>query len=445
MAVGASNSPILIIGGGAFGLSSAISLKKRGHPVTIFDRLPIPAQDSSSNDINRIVRTDYGGKAIEQELALKAIDKWRHWDKEARTVLNDNHPLFQECGILLTCSTTALGPYEESCIEHLTSLGFGEKLHRMEATTMASRFPGFADLTTTHVSGYLNTTGGMVDANRTLRYLRRIAEECGVKFLEGSLAGRIVELIEEASAVKGIRTADGVDHFGTVLVAAGAWSATLVGELRPILAASGQSVMYIKVPESIEKDYRPDVFPCWTADITQTGMFGFPSHNGIIKFACHSLGYLNPLPPKPSSTSTIPTTSPTSQQPISTPRTTVDSPSDTIPLAKYKTFRTFIETHFPKLAECEVVAAKLCWYCNTHDERFLISAVPKRPGLFVATGGSGHAFKFTPVLGNIIADVVTGVDNTYTRYFGWRDNPHSDDVYMPDGDGILADREFATL
>lgn len=72
-------SNTIVVGGGIFGLGAAISLQNRGHAVTLFDRLSIPAEDGSSNDINRIVRMDYGAKSLEQELAMRAVQKWREW------------------------------------------------------------------------------------------------------------------------------------------------------------------------------------------------------------------------------------------------------------------------------------------------------------------------------------------------------------------------------
>ena len=47
----------------------------------------------------------------------------------------------------------------------------------------------------------------------------------------------------------------------------------------------------------------------------------------------------------------------------------------------------------------------------------MIAPDPERDGLVVAAGGSGHGFKFAPVLGDIIAD---GVDGAVVPKFRWR-------------------------
>ncbi|MCA1595892.1 MAG: sarcosine oxidase, partial [Chloroflexi bacterium] len=66
------------------------------------------------------------------------------------------------------------------------------------------------------------------------------------------------------------------------------------------------------------------------------------------------------------------------------------------------------------------VYTRVCLYTDTWDGHFWIAPDPDRPGLVVATGGSGHAFKFAPVLGEIIADAVEGHENASLDRFRWR-------------------------
>jgi glycine/D-amino acid oxidase-like deaminating enzyme len=59
-------------------------------------------------------------------------------------------------------------------------------------------------------------------------------------------------------------------------------------------------------------------------------------------------------------------------------------------------------------------------YCDTDDGHFWIAPDPDRPGLILATGDSGHGFKFAPMLGKIIADVAEGKSNQLLQKFRWR-------------------------
>jgi sarcosine oxidase len=44
-------------------------------------------------------------------------------------------------------------------------------------------------------------------------------------------------------------------------------------------------------------------------------------------------------------------------------------------------------------------------YTNTPDRDFVIDHHPRHPGVVVGCGFSGHGFKFTPVVGEILADL----------------------------------------
>ena len=50
--------------------------------------------------------------------------------------------------------------------------------------------------------------------------------------------------------------------------------------------------------------------------------------------------------------------------------------------------------------------AATCMYTTTPDHNFIISTLPDQPAVTVAAGFSGHGFKFVPVVGEIIADLV---------------------------------------
>lgn len=55
------HDPIIIIGAGAFGLSTALELSKRGYTnITVFEKdEEIPSRWSAANDLNKIARAEY--------------------------------------------------------------------------------------------------------------------------------------------------------------------------------------------------------------------------------------------------------------------------------------------------------------------------------------------------------------------------------------------------
>ena len=82
--------------------------------------------------------------------------------------------------------------------------------------------------------------------------------------------------------------------------------------------------------------------------------------------------------------------------------------------------RAFLAQSLPSLESLPLHGSKMCLYCDTWDGNFWIGRDPDHQGLVVATGGSGHGFKFGPVLGGLVADAVEGVENPYSQRFAWR-------------------------
>ena len=73
-----------------------------------------------------------------------------------------------------------------------------------------------------------------------------------------------------------------------------------------------------------------------------------------------------------------------------------------------------------QLVDAPIVHRRLCVYCDTADENFWIARDPARPNVVVATGGSGHAFKFAPVLGDLIASIALDEPHPLAHKFRWR-------------------------
>lgn len=67
-------SPVLILGSGAWGLSTALHLERSGYTnITVFDRAEtIPSPYSAAYDLNKIVRPEYED-AFYTDLALVSI------------------------------------------------------------------------------------------------------------------------------------------------------------------------------------------------------------------------------------------------------------------------------------------------------------------------------------------------------------------------------------
>jgi sarcosine oxidase len=65
---------------------------------------------------------------------------------------------------------------------------------------------------------------------------------------------------------------------------------------------------------------------------------------------------------------------------------------------------------FAPAAAGPFLRAAACMYSNTPDEHFAIGPHPQQPRVIAVGGFSGHGFKFTPVVGAIVAALLAGDD-----------------------------------
>jgi len=58
------------------------------------------------------------------------------------------------------------------------------------------------------------------------------------------------------------------------------------------------------------------------------------------------------------------------------------------------------------LARAPLVSAEVCQYENSPDGNFIIDRHPQAKNVWLAGGGSGHGFKLSPAVGEMIAGAV---------------------------------------
>ncbi|KAF4621342.1 hypothetical protein D9613_000843 [Agrocybe pediades] len=373
---------IVIVGAGCFGVSTAYHLLERGYTdVTILDRSNVlPAPDAASNDINRIVRSSYDDKFYTL-LARQAIASWKDQEKWGDS--------YHESGVLvLGLSDT---PYADEAYKNDVSLGASVRTLR-DSDAIRSVFPAqvqtgtFADS-----AGFLNHDGGWANAGQGLARLIDHVKKLNGKFLPGT---RVANLCRDSNGrTTGVQTADGsVLDASLVIIASGSWTASTFSELElgHICLATGQSVAMVQLTESEAEKYRncPVVF-----DFV-SGFYVFPpNEKNIVKVAIHAAGY---------------TYFKDADTKVSTPRTITSDPENglLIPKPMLKALREELRKIYPELAEKPFIGTRLCWYNDTPDGHWVIGRYPGDASLVIATGGSGHAYKFLPVIGRLVADLV---------------------------------------
>lgn len=367
-----SGRDIVVVGAGVFGATSAVELARRGWDVTLLDRASDPHPDASSTDISKMVRMDYGSDVFYHELAEAALEGWERWSDEWAD------PLYHADGFLvLAAEGMRPGGFEFESHRVLTERGYrpvrvgGAELRKLHPKWNPEAYP----------DGYMSPRGGWAQSGAVVEWLHREAESAGVRLREGTVA----------SLADGVRLDSGeVLRPHHVLACLGAWTPELVPETAPLLTAVAQPVLHFGVEAT--EEYQAPGFPPFAADIAGSGWYGFPAlDDGRLKLGHHGPGR------------------------AVRPHQRGQVSGDHVTLARH-----FLRHALPSLADAPLVGSRVCMYCDSRDGDLFIDRAPGREDLTVAAGGSGHAFKFAPVLGGIIADAVEGRTNRWNSRFRWR-------------------------
>ncbi len=358
-----------IIGGGVFGLAAAIALRGRGRRVTIFDQGRVPYEKATSTDVAKgIRRTWYGDGGPYVELVERSAAQWREWERRT------GESVYHRTGGLkiMRGFEPGTGMYENW--RYLQSRG--ADLTVMTAKEGRERFPQFV-INDDEVC-ILDDWAGYIESERAVAMMAGIARDDGATVREESP----VTAIEESAGGVGVQVANGdAFEFDHVIIAGGVWSGRLAPEVGRHLLVTLREMILIEVenPESFVRGR----FPVWSDDPDTTGWYGFPLlREGLIKVAQEGIGEI------------------------------VDPDIDRAGSREFRDkVMEYLRGRIPDLGRGRVADVRACLYCATPDDHFIIDHVPGSERVLVATGGSGHGFKFGGSIGAVIADALERTPN----------------------------------
>jgi glycine/D-amino acid oxidase-like deaminating enzyme len=368
---------VIVVGAGINGVTSAIELRKRGHEIVLLDPGPLPHPLAASTDISKAVRSGYGADEDYTALAERSIELWRYWNAEFGV------ELYHETGVLfLSERAIQPGDFEYESLKLLERRG--HRVERMDSAKLRDRFPALSYF----CDGFLDPEAGYAESGRVVSILVERAKSLRIQLRERA---KFTALDESDGGVKGVVLENKERICGdAVVIAAGAWTPYLLPCTGKFFRSTGHPVFHLQ-PEDPEL-FSAGRFPFFGADISTTGYYGFPLNQGIVKIANHGPG--REMSP--------------------------DSPERVVTPEDEQRLREFLKSAIPSLANAPIVHTRICMYCDTNDGDFWIAPDPERSGLIVATGDSGHGFKFAPLLGGIVADAVEGKTNPLLQKFRWR-------------------------
>lgn len=346
---------VLVVGAGAMGSATAWQLARQQADVVLLEQFAQGHTRGSSHGATRIFRFAYPSPEY-VAMARAALPQWRDLEDDA------DEPLLDLTGGLDIGKAPALTPIAEA-LEATGSVY--EQLH---ANDVADRWPGLAVDPDDVV--LFSPDGGRLWADRAVAALQRRAAHYGADV-------RFEERVTSIHAARGQVTTDvEVYEADAVVVTAGAWAGGLV-------AASGSDIRIPPLTVTQEQTFH---FPpldddvAWPSFIHRRGdgqavIYGLETPGEGVKVAEDHVGH--EVDPDDRSFS-------------------VDE------IGRQRVIR-YVTERLPGLDPTPVTELT-CLYTSTPDSAFVLE---RHGRLVVGSPCSGHGFKFTPLIGRILADLAT--------------------------------------
>lgn len=351
---------VVVVGGGIMGASTAWALAARGHEVMLLERFTVVHDRGSSHAETRIFRLGYD-EADYIHLGQQALAGWRRLERAT--------------GADLLRLTGALDHGPAATIDALAAAmdDQGVPHRRVDPSEAARTWPAMAF----DEAVLVHPDGGMVFAERSVvaaheaahRHGATVRTDSAVVGIEVEDAGTVLLLLAGGDRIRATQ----------VVVTAGAWAGSLLGGLvdLPPLQVSAEQPMYFRRRDGVAP--LPPFIHRGQEDI-----YGLDSPARGTKVAEHYRDeWLDP------------DVRPFDADPASAART-----SD------------YVRRWMPGL-DPEPIGFDRCLYTTTPTKDFVLDRVGP---ITVGAGFSGHGFKFSPAVGEVLADLVEGATQPTARF-----------------------------
>ncbi|HEX5466333.1 MAG TPA: N-methyl-L-tryptophan oxidase [Candidatus Limnocylindrales bacterium] len=351
----------IVAGVGGMGSATAWALARRGARVLGLERAGIPNALGSSHGVNRIIRLAYAEDPRYVPLLRRSYELWRETEH-----LSGERLLYVTGGI---DAGPPDGPTVAGALTSAREHAIAYEL--LDAAALRERFPAF-DLPAGYQAVH-QADAGFVLSERAIAVFAGLAMGAGAE-LHGH---EPVEAWEPEPGGLAVHTARATYRARRLIITAGAW----IGRLVPAwarLAVPERQVLIWAQPRD------PAVcalgrLPVFIIEVPEGRFYGFPPFGvpGVKVGLYHHRG--EPVDPETWDRARL-------------------EPEDE------QVLRAGIERYLPAAAG-PTLSLQTCMFTNSPDEHFLLGRLPGEANVVAAGGFSGHGYKFTPVVGEILAQL----------------------------------------
>ena len=353
----------VVIGGGAMGSAAAWALASRGRDVTLLEQFSPGHRNGASHGATRNLNPGYADPDYVAMLA-EAVRLWDELEADA------GERLLARTGVVNHGTDPRLNDVRNAL--H----GAGLRAEFLGAAEAAERWRGIRfDQEVLHMPD-----GGQLNPDAALPVLQRLATDRGADIRHRVT---VLDLAVEDDGVRLTVDAGGrteVLAARQAVVTAGAWTSKLLGGLAPLprLTVTQEQPAHFAIADEGALWPGFNHVPGHGAEFADwySPVYGMQTPGEGIKAGWHGVG------------------------PVVDP----DRRSFTPEPAQMAALQRYARTWLPGV-DADSLTEISCTYTTTVDENFILDRIGP---LVIGAGFSGHGFKFTPVVGRILADLATG-------------------------------------
>ncbi len=350
----------IILGLGGMGSAALDHLARRGKRVFGIEQFPLVHDRGSSHGHSRIIRTAYYEHPSYVPLVRRSFELWRQFEVTTGQRL------------LVPSPCLTVGPPNGELIIGVRNAAREHNLSidELSSREIESRFPMFR--IGGDYEGILERDAGVLLVEKCVRTQldsakargAQVLAECPVRSWQANSNG--IEVTTDRETFRASK----------LIITAGAWANQLLAELGLPLTVMRQTMHWFASPNRAE--FEVNRFPIFLLDTPDGAFYGLPGFDDRgVKIARHY-------------------GAPELNSPSEVDWTVHDR--DVLPIEQ------FLARHIPSARGPST--SQVCQYTLTPDRHFAIGLHPRHSNVCIAAGFSGHGFKFAPIVGEILADLV---------------------------------------
>lgn len=365
----------IVLGLGAMGSAALYQLARRGGRVLGVDRFAPPHAMGSSHGDTRVTRKAIGEGDAYVPLVLRSYELWREIEAAAGEDL-----LTQTGGLWISSAARQAETHVANFFDNTLAAArrFGIRHEVLDARAIRRRFPQFD--VRDNEAGYYEPEAGFLRPEACVRAQLALAARDGAEIHSNER----VEGFAGGNGLVTVRTDRGEYQTKQLIVAAGAWLREfLPPEYARHFAVTRQVLYWFDLDAPVQWFEAP-AFPVfiWELQERRHVIYGFPAVDGPeggLKIATEQ--YDN--------------------------RTTAEAMEREVSSAEKRAMHeNLVAPYLPGLA-ARCVKAVACMYTATPDFHFVIDRLPGHDNVIVASPCSGHGFKHSAAVGEILAQMAT--------------------------------------